>query len=304
MAIANIGVFSNHLDRDVNDIFFDEYITHTHEYMELAHVVPAPKGNHYTEAELSPFGALRAIPEGDSVQFDIPVEGNKKTVYYEQFGLGMQITKQMYRDDLTGNWRKAPKMLAKSAAQKVDSEFFDLFNSGFTVQTAWDGQYIFHATGHTTLYSGQVINNDPTAASLTETTLRAGMEYFLGMIGESGFPLDMFPTVLVVPPSKVWTANQLVNNPNIVGSANNDYNMVSNAHNPVANLRVHTSRYLTSSTAWFLMAPDHGFYIMFKENAGLSSTDDFYTGNALFKVISEMAVFAMDYKGEYGNSGL
>ena len=50
-------------------------------------MMDAPPGNHYTEAELSPFGALREIPEGTGVEFDAPVEGHKKVIYYTAFGL-------------------------------------------------------------------------------------------------------------------------------------------------------------------------------------------------------------------------
>jgi phage major head subunit gpT-like protein len=300
--VANTALFGNHLDRDVNKIVFDEYITHAHEYVDIFHVLPAPKGNHYTEAELSPFGPLRFVAEGDAVTFDLPVEGHKKTIYFSQWALGMVITKQMYRDDLTGNWKKAPKVLAQSASQTIDGQAFDQFNRGFGTHLAWDGQFVFD-TDHSTLKSGETISNDGVAASLTETSLRAGIEYFLNLRGESGFPLDIFPSVLLVPTSKVWAANQLVNNPKIVGSMNNDFNMVSNANNPVSQLRVHTSRYLTSDTAYFLMAPEHGFYVMFKENLELTSTDDFYTSSALFKVMTEFSPFVMDYKGSWGNEG-
>ena len=55
--IGNTKIYGNHLDRDVNDIFFDEYATLQPEYTRYMKNADAPPGNHYTEAELSPFEA-------------------------------------------------------------------------------------------------------------------------------------------------------------------------------------------------------------------------------------------------------
>src|SRR6056297_1835251 len=103
--ITNRKIFGNHLDRDVGNIFFDDYADYPSEFDRVAKVGQAPAGNHWTEAELSPLGKLREIPEGGGITFDFPVEGHKKTVYYNKYGLGFQITKEMYTDDLTGNFK-------------------------------------------------------------------------------------------------------------------------------------------------------------------------------------------------------
>jgi len=304
MAIANTDVFGNHLDKDVDQIFFDDYAMVEPLALQIAHVMPAPPGNHFIAAELSPFGPLKAIDEGDAVTFDVPVEGHKKTVYYSEYGLGFTITKHMYRDDLTGNWKRAPSKLSKSAKDNVESKFFDLFNNGFGTHTAWDEQYVFD-TDHSTLYSGETITNDPTAASLTETTLRAMFEYFEDLIDEAGMPIPMHgPKTLLVPTELMWTANQLLQSTQLVGSANNDLNMVNPQYNVIQQWRVVHSPYLTSSTAYFLLDNEnHGFHFMWKDPLELKSADDFYTDSALFKVTQRYATFVLDYKGQVGNSG-
>jgi len=69
--IANTRVFGKHFDRDINDIFFDELVPYETEYDKIVTPQKAPPGNHYTEAELTPLGALQEIPEGNSVTFDL-----------------------------------------------------------------------------------------------------------------------------------------------------------------------------------------------------------------------------------------
>lgn len=303
MAITNTTAFGYHLDRDVNDIFFDGYTNAPVEYDKVAKVVTAPAGNHYTEAELSPLGDLREIPEGTGIQFDFPVEGHKKTIYYTKYGLGFQITEEMYKDDLQGNFKQMPSKLAKSAAIKQDVEFFDLFNNGFATHQSWDSNYIFH-TGHTTLKSGDTIANEPsTASSLSETSLQAAFEYYDTLVDEAGNPLNIRPNKLLVPTELKYSALKLRANTGQIGTANNDLNIVAADNDFVDSYNIHVSRFLTSSTAWFLLSDEHDFRFFWKDRARMESADDFYTGNALFKVVMRFACFAMDYKGAYGNSG-
>lgn len=303
MAITNTTAFGNHLDRDINDIFFDGYTNAPVEYDKIAKVVSAPAGNHYTEAELSPLGDLREIPEGTGIEFDFPVEGHKKTIYYTKYGLGFQITEEMFKDDLTGNFKQMPAKLSKSAAVKQDVEFFDLFNNGFATHTAWDGEYVFD-TDHETLKSGHTIANEPsTASSLSDTSLQAAFEYYDTLVDEAGNPLNIRPNKLIVPTELKYTALRLRANTGVLGSANNDLNIVGVDNDFVDNYSIHVSRYLTSSTAWFLLSDEHDFRFFWKDRARLESADDFYTGNALFKVVLRFACFVMDYKGSWGNPG-
>lgn len=302
MAIHNTGLFGNHLDRDVNDLFWDSYMTHVGEYNQIAKIEQAPAGNHYTSAEMSGLGHLRLIDEGDAVEFDTMVEGHKKVRYYKEYGLGGQITKHMYKDDLFGHFKQIPRALAKSAAQKPEVEFFNLFNNGFDSEESADGQYIFD-TDHTTLKSGETISNDPTASSLSETTLQAAFEYFEDLVDEAGMPLDFNPEILLVPTELQWTAYQLLGSPKVLGSANNDPNTVFPNFGRVPGWRVHVSKYLTDSNAWFLIAREHQAMFLWKDQIALTSADDFYTDSALFKVTERFATFVTDYKGLYGNAG-
>ena len=304
MALTNTKVFPKSLDRDINKLFFDAYIEYPREYQQVAKIETAPPGNHYREAELSPLGQLRELPEGEGIQFDLPVEGNDKTVYYTKYGLGFQITEEMMADDLFGNFKKMPKKLAKSAVQKQETVFWDLFNSGFTSQTAWDGNYVF-STSHAGLKDGGSLANKPaTDGALSETTLQAGFEYFWNLKDQAGMPITMEPWLLVTPVKLRWLVMKLWKTEGVVGSANNDINTVNPSQNPdLPGWKPFLSRYLTSDTAWFLIAKDHDMRFYWKKKPALESSDDFATGNALFKVTERMAAFVMNYQGVYGNVG-
>jgi hypothetical protein len=304
MAITNTKIFGNHLDNDISTIFFDTYATSGSEFDKIAKISNAVPGNHLTESELSPLGALLEIPEGTGISFDLPAEGHKKTVYYTKYGLGFQITQEMMKDDLQRNFEKMPGKLAKSAAYKRETVFFDLFNAGFTTHLGWDGQYVFD-NDHVTMKSASTIKNKPdTAGSLSETTLQAAFEYYDTLVDEAGMPLDFDgPKTLLVPTQLRATAAKLMGTANKLGSANNDVNLMSKSSGYVS-YDPFVSRFLTSSTAWFLLSPMHDFRFIWKDQANMESSDDFYTGNALFKVTMRFAVAVFDYKGAYGNAGV
>lgn len=301
MSILNTKIFGYHLDRDINRIFFDEYTSLPTEYDKMGlRIMDAPPGNHYIEAEMSPLGTLRTILEGQGVTFDDPIEGHKKTIYYTKYGLAIQITKEMMDDSLNNDFRRLPQKLAKSAVNKVETQVADLFNSGFGTHLSWDGQFIFD-TDHTTLKSGETISNDGTAASISETSLLAAFEYYDALIDEAGYPLLARPKQLIIPYQLRGTAERVLRTSGIVGSANNDVNLVG--PQGYANFQLFVNHYLTSSTAWFVTSDLMDFRLLWKDRATLSSKDDWYTDNALFKVIMRFAVFCMDYKGVYGNVG-
>lgn len=302
MAITNTKIFGKHLDADISKIFFDDFIPAAREYDKIAKVAPAPAGNHYTEAELSDLGELQDLGEGAGIQFDLPVEGHEKTIYYYGYGLGFQITRYMMKDDLQRNFEKMPSKLSKSARYKPETVFFDLFNNGFTTATSWDGQSIFD-TDHATMKSADTIANELTAATLSETSLQAAFEYYDGLLSEAGLMLDFDgPKTLLVPTALRATAFKLMQTQGKLGSAQNDINLMA-LQNDYVDYKLHVSKFLTSDTAFFLLSPQHDFRLYWKEEAELESADDFYTGNALFKVTERFGVGCFDYKGGCGNAG-
>jgi len=288
-------------------MFWDQYVDYPADYSKIAKIVQFTgngMGNHITKAELSPLGALQEINEGGAISFDNPVEGHKKTVYFTKYGLGFQITEEMLADDLHQNYRNMPQKLAKSARYKVEALFWDLFNSGFATHTSADGQYIFD-TDHTTLKTGTTISNDPTAASLSETTLQAAFEYFDGLVDEAGNPIVMKPKYLVIPPALQWIAQKLHKGNYVVGSMNNDINTVNPANLMDYSWTPFKTRWLTSKTAWYILSEDHDMELIWRFPVRLMSkgTDDFLTGNALYKATMRLAAAAWAFRGSYGNSG-
>lgn len=305
MSIANTKVFGNSLDKDMDKIFFDSYNEYQPLYTQFMKMETAPKGPSYTASELSPLSKLREINEGAGIEFDTPTEGNKKTIYYKQYALGFQVTRIMVDDDLFGNFKKMPSKLGKSANVTLETSCANLFNLGFTSETAWDGQNLFDVD-HVTIKGGNTIANEPTTAGdLTETTLQSAFEYFKSrsLVDEAGFPIFMNPEILLIPPELEHTAARLVKTLGYVGTNLNDINTLNPSNGVVPSLKIVVNPYLTSTTAFFVLSKERENYLYWKNKVEFTSADDFRTGNALFKAWMRYGVFGMNYKGMYGNPG-
>ena len=303
MAITNRAKFPNELDKAIDRVFKDALAQTESEYERVAKTESALPGESIVESEISGLGNLDPMGEGDRVAYDTAEEGHKKARYYNKFGLGYQVTEEMVVDDVHDKILQMPAALGEAAVQKLNVEFFDLFNSGFSTHTSWDGQNIF-STSHTTLKSGDTIANRPTSGQdLTETSLQAAFEYFDTLVTESGYPMYLTPKTLLVPVEERWNAMKLMSGDRVLGSADNDPLTTNPSNGMVPGWTVMVSRYLTDNDAWFMLSDKHDFRIVFKKKPTQEKTDDFDTGSRLYKVTTRFATFANQYKGAYGSPG-
>ena len=315
MAVSNTRVYPKHMDRDLDAIFFENYAGEASLYDKICYGssphgprirnIPAGSGGKFKEAQLSGLGELSQIEEGNPVGFDSPTEGNEMELKPTKYGLGFQVTEEMIKDDVQQNFRRMPQMLAKSAAYKRETVFWDLFNNGFATHKAWDDNYIFISSTRKTLKSLDTNYNRPsTDVALGETGLQAGFEYYDGLYNAAGIPISGGSNfILVVPKEDRWTAMELWKDEGTHLSANRNINTLDPT-NMTETWRPLISRHLTSTTAWFLLSMDlHDFRFMWWDPIKMESADDFATGNALFKVLMRFGVACFDPTGCYGTTG-
>ena len=300
--VANRASFPNLLDKSIDRTWLDALKNTESEYQKIAKIEAPAAGESLVESEISGLGNLYDITEQGRVTYDSPVEGHKVARTYSKYGLGFQVTEEMIQDEVHDKIMKMPAALGEAAVQKINLVFFDLFNSGFDTHQSWDGTYIF-SDSHSTLKSGDTIDNLGTAADLSETSLQAAFEYFDTLKTESGYPMYLTPKTLLVSVSDRWTAMKLMSGDRVLGSANNDQLTTNPSYGMVPGWKVIVSRYLTDSDAWFMLSDKHDFRLVFKKKPTMEKSDDFDTGNRLYKVTTRFAAFANQYKGAYGNQG-
>ncbi len=298
--VAVSGAFSNLLSKDFEKITFDNFTRVQPMFTQIAKIETYSQ-NSVKEGDMSGFGSFPEKGEGQAVDFEVPKQGNTKTMYFTEFELAFQITQVMYEDDLTGNMRKMPAELGKAAAYTRDLEFFDMFNNGFssTYHTAIDGLDLFYDS-HTYIDNGSSTYDNESTLALSETSYRAACDYFKKAENHKGIPIVMEPYLLLIPPDLEWKAKELLLSEKRPYTSDNEINASSGSQTGVSYL---VCPYLTSTTAWFLLSREHDLRFMWRRKYKLTSWDDPNTGNALFKGSMRFAVACYNPMPMYGSSG-
>lgn len=321
MSLMSTQGFPKQLSKEIDKMWMEEYTEYPTQYSKIAKQNKAPAGNRFTQSEITGLGLFQSLGEGQSVQYDIPAEGNEKTVRYVKAGLGFQVTEEMIQDEMFDKAKKMSGTLARSSIEYVEQIFWDLFNRGFDgTHTAKDGQPIFD-TAHPLLKPLRGVttaSNEGTAADLSETSLAAGLEYFGQMVDERGMPINNEKARwLIHTPSETFAADRL--HTQQYGGAYKTGGLVStavssslNAVNPKTGFgkgmgngawQPMEVRWLTDDDAWFLLSPRADFNILWKKKAGLDRKEDWHTGNYLYKSVLRLAAYLYEWRYCYGNTG-
>lgn len=299
MATMNTGSLTQLLSKDMDNWFFDEFSRHQPEYTQIANIHNGD-GYYWREGEGAGLTRLQRMGEGEAVPQERFIQGNTKTVFYQNFGLAVQITKNMYEDEQQNVMRQATQELSKAAAYTKELEFFDIFNSGFTDdRVGLDGKELF-ADDHPIFGTGEEMSNLVTGA-LSKTNLEVMMDHFEEMENDKGIPVQMRPKVLLIPPKLKWKMKELMLSEYDPESANNTVNSVYGE-----GLSYMIGHYLTSDSAYFMLTEKQAHDLRFMQRRNLKTRmwDDPNTENALFAASMRFTVEFFRWRGVIGSTGV
>ncbi len=248
-------------------------------------------------------GLFPAIGETATVPLSTPAVRNKQTTLVQTFAQGIDISKQLFDDNMHGVWAEDVKDFAIKARETQDFTAFGLFRNGFTTALTADGSAIFSTH---TLIGGGTQSNTATAAALTPTTLNDAIVNLLEQKDQSGVVRGNSPAILLVPPALWKHAREITDSALIADSGNNNVNVYRSA----LGITVWTSNWLGavaggSDTAWFLLANRHGFTRVIRQGLETALTDWRYSNNLTYRYQANYreAYFCADYAGSFGNAG-
>lgn len=155
---------------------------------------------------------------------------------------GIEVDRDEITDDKLGLVAPRIRQLASMAEIHKDQKIFDLMVNGFTT-ACYDGQFFFdtdHQDGSETAQS-----NKGTAV-LAAASYEAAWATMLALTDESGEPLNIRPTHLVVGPSNRATALSILKDERLANGA-------SNRNFGTAELIINPRLVGTHATKWFLL---------------------------------------------------
>lgn len=248
-------------------------------------------------------GLFPAVGETQAVPLSTPKVTNKQTTQILTFAQGIDISKQLFDDNMHGVWAEDVKDFAIKAKDTQDYTAFGLFRAGFTTALTADGNAIFST--HTLIGGGTQVNNG--TAALTPTSLNTAIVNLLEQKDQSGVIRGSSPKVLLVPPALWKHAREITDSALIADSGNNNVNVYRSA----LGITVYTSHWLGaaaggSDTAWFLLAARHGFTRLIRQGLETALTDWRYSNNLTYRYQANFRenYFCADYSGAWGSTGL
>lgn len=244
-----------------------------------------------------PKAALKS--EGAEVAFSTMFQGYQKEYRHYTYGIGAVITREMTEDDQYNVISNIPKLLADSMHQLQETLCANLVNNGFSAALTADGLSVFNSA-HTLIATGGTTGNIPSvAADLSQTSFEQATIDIASYVDDQGNPILVKAKSIMVPPSLEHTMHKLLETKQVVGSADNDKNILSTMGiKPIMN------PYLTDTDAWVIFTDsDNGFTCYTRREAELDRDNDFETDNLKMKTTKRFSLGVTDWRGAYASAG-
>lgn len=293
------GAFSNLLAPGFRKIVFETYKERAQEGQALTNK-NSSKRAYEEDFNMAGFGTLPSKVEGGAVTFQDAIQGNTKRYTWTTFGLGFRITQEMLEDDLYGVMGgRMSKALGRSARNNAEIVMHAPFNSAFdTAVVGFTAGESLCSTAHATLRGGSLANRPAVDTDFDLLALQAALESFHALLDESGIPAVFIPRMVVHSINDYWLVSQVLKSQNLPGTNQNDINQVARE-----GLTAHLSHYLTDPDAWFVLCDQHDINYWERRAATFTNSDDFFTGDALYKLTRRNGSGFGDWRGVYGSQG-
>jgi hypothetical protein len=296
---TNTGNFAGLLAPGLYRVLFNEIDAQPNQWMQVFNVDTSSRA-YEEDTKVTGLGSMVEKPEGENITFDNPILGNTVRYTHTPYGLGWRVTREMWDDDLYSIMNKMPAEVGRAAAYRVEVDAWSILNNGFNASFAGhDGLALFH-TAHTRLDGGTAIGNKPTTdVDFSATAYQAGLDHFKTLVDDRGRPIVMTPGLIIVDPTFEWAVKEVIQSPYVPYSANNEINVLK-SDGTVEYMLV---RYLADADSWFLLSADHDLNFWWRVRPETSESDDFLSGDALYKIYARYTKGFSEWRGTYGSSG-
>ena len=244
--------------------------------------------------DLKPVGADGEIKDGG-------VSEEKAVNQLDTYAKKFCLTRKMIINDDLGAFLKVPTAMGNRAARLVDQLFFKRLMAN---PTCVDGKPLF-GRDHKNLLSGA-------NSALSADSLKKAIQTFTDQVDSDGQPINVEPSILLVPTSLKFLAQELTQGTTLIMSGGPD-NVVRPAINVLAdeNLRIVSSPYLSNSkypgsseASWYLFGKPGVVdtfeigYLKGKRTPTVERGDlDFNVLGIWFRVFFDIGIREQDHRG-------
>jgi len=297
--VTATGNFANLLEPGIRDIFGDTYNEFQEEYTSMFDTMSSTRSFEEIQ-EITGFGLLTEKVQGASVDYDDPLQGYKTTLTNITYGLGFNVTREMFEDDQYNKINAMPKALAMSARQTIENVAANVYNRAFNASYTGADSSVLCATDHASPAGGTYSNKATTNSDLSETSFEQALIDIAAYTNARGLKINAMPKTLLVHPNDFYQASKILKSGQEPESANN-------AINPAQGILpggFKVCHWFSDSDAWFIRTNvQSGMIFLWRRRIELTRDNVFDSENAKFKATMRFKAGWADPRGLYGNAG-
>lgn len=296
---GNRAHFSDLLTPGFRQIFDDKFGEVPMVMDSLFHVQDSTKADE-KDTSVGGFGLAVQTGEGAPIDYEDVIQGYDKTYTHLKYSKGFKVTLEMVEDDLYNIIRKKPAALGKAMRRTAENQAAAIFNNAFNTSYADGGDgKVLCSTLHPRSDGGATQSNaSATGITFSETNLETARLAMRSQLDEKGQITDIDADTLVVPDALDKTAHLIIDSAMRSGTADNDLNYYKGKY------KILTWKYLTSSTAWFIMdSANHELNWFWRRRPQFKNDELFDTEYAVYKSTMRLSRGWSDWRGVWGSKG-
>lgn len=291
----------------LNAVTWNKFNQRPDEYSRLFDVMTSQRSIEQF-GDITGLGLPSAIAEGAPVRYDQPMQGFHSTFTPTRFGLGYMTSEDVVEDDKIGLIKKMAVELGRSCKEGIEIDAAAHYNNAFSGSFLGpDGQSLCSASHPLIKSGGTQTNLLSVAASLDVTSLELALTDWENTKDSSGKKIRLPAPRLVVPAQTRWRAMEIAKTGDWRSdTANHTINAFNHAETgAISDVMVY--HYLTSTTAWFLVAQDPsdtGMVFVWRRKPYTTYGFDYDTESGKSAMRYKKAHGFRDFPGVYGTPGV
>jgi len=294
------GAFSALVAPDLRRVYMETGKDRPLEYPSLFNVEEMD-WNPVTDRQISGLGTMPAKGEGTEFIRDQPIIGGSKAYTATPYGLAIEITWEMWRDELYGVMRELVAGLKRASVNRQEVDAWSVLNNAFsTSYVGFTAAEALCSTAHTGLDGTSRANRPAVEIGFSVTGLQNAITRFENMTDERGLPRLMAPTLALIAPANKFVAREILGSGHKPYTANNEINALI-----AEDLSWMVCHYFTTATYWFLAASKgvHDLNFLWRDHPIFDSFDEPLSKNALFTSYQRHTVGYGAWRGLDGSTG-
>lgn len=299
MAISRTQ-FAAFLKPDLFRVYIETGKERPPEFTQFFNVDDMP-WNPVTDRQVTGLGTLQSMPEGEQFPLDEPVLGTTKDYEADPFGLAVEITYPMWKDDQYGVMREMVAELARSSRNKMEVDAWSVLNNAFdTTVTGFTASESLASTAHVGLDGVSRANRPSPDVGFSVLGVQNSLIRFENMTNERNLPRLLAPTMAMIAPENRFLAREILGSIGRPFTADNEQNALMQD-----DLRWMIVHYFTLSKQWFISASKgvHDLNFFFRDRPIFDVFDDPWSKNAIATVYQRHTKGFGSWRGVDGSNG-